>query len=119
MSTKKPPVKRLSQDDKQLLITLETNAVNKGGVMDLAVLTEDQIDTIKKWHDCKFVGFGRVDDDRATVYHFELSDEAWDKAHKLRRQAYVANNGRKKWIDRKGCEVMPNQIDFLTSEAYA
>jgi hypothetical protein len=84
------------KDQVTLLLYLETRAVDHGGVVDIDHMNNDDVMQAKLWADSRYIGFGRI---RAPVFgHWvELSDEAWDDAHRFRRERAARMLANRTW----------------------
>jgi len=82
----------MTSDERNLLLYLETRAVDFGGKVDTKHMNKEDMDIAKKWNDEGFVKFGRIKFhsivDRSTHW-CELSDEAWNIAHAERKARCV------------------------------
>jgi hypothetical protein len=86
---------RRRKEYKALLLYLETCAVDHGGLVDHTRLTAEDFAQIALWVNCDFLRwqstggleFGPLPLDRhPRSYLVELSNDAWEEAHKLRRR---------------------------------
>jgi len=90
----------ISKNELSLLLFFETCAVDRGGLVDIRRMNEDDVRIAKNWSAAGFVGFGRVkyDDIKSTYSHWcELSDEAWTIAHQGRRLRCARLTERREW----------------------
>ena len=77
----------MTSDERNLLLYLETCAVDHGGKVDTKHMNKEDMDIAKKWNDERFVKFGRIKFHSITVgtHWCEVSDEAWNIAHAERK----------------------------------
>jgi len=87
----------LNRDEKSLLMFLETQAVDQGGLVNLVRMNEDDHAILKRWTESGFVKSGRVcsaDIERLKLSSgrtkqrtmwAQLSEDAFEAAHKERR----------------------------------
>src|SRR3990167_4301641 len=84
----------MTKEEKNLLLYMETQAVDYGGKLQSVRMNADDFAIAKRWNDTKFVRFGRIayhDIPQDGVNGFPrnhwcvLSDEAWMAAHAERR----------------------------------
>jgi len=81
----------LTSDERNLLLYLETRAVDHGGKVDAQHMNKEDFDIVQKWNKEGFVKFGRIRFHSIigrSVHWCELSEEAWDLAHAERRAKY-------------------------------
>jgi hypothetical protein len=90
----------LTKDEASLLLYLETCAVDYGGKVDLRHMNPLDLMALANWTNAGFVDSGRI---RFKDIHFHrsywvvLSDEAWEMAHKLRRERCERLYSRRAW----------------------
>lgn len=78
----------MTSDERNLLLYLETRAVDHGGLVDAKHMNTEDFDIAKKWNEIRFVEFGRIKFHSIigeTTHWCELSEEAWKLAHAERR----------------------------------
>ncbi len=78
----------MTSDERNLLLYLETRAVDHGGIVDTKHMNKEDMDIAGKWNNEGFVKFGRIKFHSITsagTYWCELSDEAWNLAHAERK----------------------------------
>lgn len=78
----------MSKDEKSLLLFFECRIVDKGGRVNSAHMNNADRNIANRWADEKFIRFGRIaieDCDADGSLWVTFSDEAWETAHKLRR----------------------------------
>jgi hypothetical protein len=77
----------MNRDERSLLLFLETRAVDHGGLVDTVHMNEDDVEIAKRWTKEGFLEYGRVcaADVKSCTAWVELSEEAWELAHKERR----------------------------------
>ena len=78
----------MSKSERSLLLYFESCAVNQTGRIDSRKMNANDFTIAKKWNESKFVKFGRIsfkDIMRNFTNWCELSDEAWELAHKERK----------------------------------
>lgn len=84
----------MTSDERNLLLYLETRAVDHGGKVDAQHMNKEDFEISEKWNKEGFVRFGRIKFHSITkgkgrtscVSHWcELSEEAWKLAHAERR----------------------------------
>ncbi|MEE9158957.1 MAG: hypothetical protein V3U60_11285 [Gammaproteobacteria bacterium] len=95
----------MSRDERSLLLYLETCAVDLCGRVDGCHMNEDDFDIAKGWNESGFVSFGRIvikDHNRQGGNWAELSEDAWELAHKERRARQERNPRRYKTTAEKG-----------------
>lgn len=82
----------ISRDELSLLLYLETQAVDYGGALESARMSNADFQIATRWHEEKFIQFERIP--RAKIkthngiardHRVVLSDEAWTLAHAERR----------------------------------
>ena len=79
-----------TQDEKSLLLYMETQAVDYGGKLQSVRMRAADFALAKRWHDAGFVQFGLIANIKTTDGYARdlwciLSDEAWGIAHAERR----------------------------------
>ena len=81
----------MTSDERNLLLYLETCAVDHGGLVDTKHMNKEDIDIAKKWNNEGFVKFGRIKFNSIIekTHWCELSDEAWNVAHTGRKARCV------------------------------
>lgn len=90
-------LKDFSRDERSLLLYLETCAVDLCGRFDDRRINDADRATMKEWHVVGFIDYGRIvaaDANRQGAKWVELSEEAWDLAHKERRDRAARNQRR-------------------------
>ena len=78
----------MTSDERNLLLYLETRAVDYGGLVDTNHMNKEDMDIAKKWNEEGFLKFGRIRFRSITTvgtHWCELSDEAWNLAHTERK----------------------------------
>lgn len=77
----------MTSDERNLLLYLETRAVDYGGKVDIIHVNKEDLDIAEKWNKEGFIKFGRIRAHSIRVFaHWcELSEEAWKLAHAERR----------------------------------
>lgn len=92
----------MTADERNLLLYLETRAVDHGGLVDIKHMNKEDMDIAKKWNDEGFIGFGRIKFHSITVssHWTELSEEAWNLAHAERKAKCVRVMARQHPIDK-------------------
>lgn len=91
-------VKDMNQEERSLLLFLETRAVDYGGRVDTAHMNELDMEIARSWHAMKFIQFGRIriaDHNPGGTHWVYLSRDAWEIAHKLRHI-----RAERMWINR-------------------
>ena len=97
-----------TKDEKSLLLYLETRAVDYSGRVDGRHMNNDDMKIAKGWSESGFIRFGRLlcaeirslqerYGKRVSTHWVELTDEAWQFAHKLRKEKAIrtmAKEGR-------------------------
>ncbi len=81
-------VKKMTSDEKSLLLYFETCLVDAYGKADSRRMNKDDFDIAKKWNESGFVTFGRIkskDIINNNTHWVRFSEEAWELAHKERR----------------------------------
>lgn len=82
-------LKNMTNDERSLLLYLETRAVGYGGLVAPRHMNAEDFCIAKKWDKEGFIGFGRLVSESCnytTCSHWvTLSEEAWELAHKERR----------------------------------
>jgi len=94
----------MTSDERNLLLYLETRAVDFGGLVDAKHMNKEDMEIAEKWDKEGFVKFGRIKFHSIAVssHWCELSDEAWNIAH-AERKARCARIMSKQTID-KTCD---------------
>lgn len=96
----------MTSDEKSLLLFLETQAVDYGGLVETKKrMNKEDFDIAKKWNEEGFVKFGRIKFHSIigkSTHWCELSDEAWNIAH-AERKARCARIMSRQTID-KTCD---------------
>lgn len=77
----------MNSNERNLLLYLETRAVDHGGLVDAKHMNTEDFDMAEKWNKEGFVKFGRIKFHSIAVssHWCELSKEAWKLAHAERR----------------------------------
>ena len=78
----------MNADERNLLLYLETRAVDYGGIVDLKHMNKEDMKIADKWNAEGFIKSGRIKFHSITSegsYWCELSEEAWKLAHAERR----------------------------------
>lgn len=78
----------MTSDERNLLLYLETRAVDYGGKVDAQHMNKEDFDIVQKWNKEGFVKFGRIKFHSIigkSTHWCELSEEAWNLAHAERR----------------------------------
>ena len=77
----------MTSDERNLLLYLETRAVDYGGIVDTKHMNKEDMEIAEKWDKEGFVKFGHIKFHSITVgtHWCELSEEAWNLAHTERR----------------------------------
>lgn len=77
----------MTSDERNLLLYLETRAVDHGGKVDAKHMNKEDMDIVKKWNEEGFIKFGRIRFHSIieSTHWCELSDEAWTLAHTERK----------------------------------
>jgi len=95
----------MTKDEKNLLLYLETRAVDHGGRVDVTHMNQHDFDLSKKWNDEKFISFGRVysKDCKSGLTlgltrWVELSEAAWKAAHDERRARAARMWAKRTWL---------------------
>ena len=80
-------LKAMTSDERNLLLYLETCAVDYGGLVDIKHMDKEDMDIAEKWDKEGFVKFGRIKFHSIikSTHWCELSEEAWNLAHAERR----------------------------------
>lgn len=82
--------KELTKDEENLLMFLEYTAVDQWGwIDDMRKLNQDDLVIMEKWNEENFIFSKRgrnISDGKQLTYIVKLSDEAWELAHKLRKE---------------------------------
>lgn len=89
----------MTSDERNLLLYLETRAVDYGGIVDTKHMNKEDMDIAKKWNDEEFVKFGRIKFHSLTStgsYWVELSEVAWKLAHEERKARCIRIMERQK-----------------------
>ncbi len=91
----------MTSDERNLLLYLETRAVDHGGIVDTKHMNKEDMDIAGKWNNEGFVKFGRIKFHSIIVgtHWCELSDEAWNIAH-AERKARCARIMSRQTIDK-------------------
>jgi len=95
---------RLSDMDKaerSLLLYFETCAVDRGGLVDLRRMNDEDKGIKDQWNMDEFVLFGRVrfaDVKNYGTHWCELSNEAWEIAHLERMARHIRMNNKRRWL---------------------
>lgn len=87
-------MRELNKKEKSLLLFFETCMVDNSAKVKSAHMNKDDFEIAKRWNEEGFIKFGRIEARKIMsqqqffkdTYYVELSDEAWDIAHKLRRE---------------------------------
>lgn len=95
----------LSNRELNLLLFLETQAVDNGGKVRGNRMNKEEFDTAKAWNESGFVQFGRlkmadIDSERTqdvSTHWVRLSEAAWAAAHKERRARAVRSERVKEY----------------------
>ena len=95
----------MNKNDKNLLLYLETCAVDYGGKVNLVHMNKEDRDIAKKWNDEKFISFGRIvfadcvitERLKAITHWVELSESAWKAAHDERRARATRLWAKRTW----------------------
>lgn len=107
MSTKN--LNTMSKDEINLLLYLESRAHDYGGLvavvqgpMKSPIMNNIDMDIAKGWNDEGFILFGRISSEslktiKGGTHWCELSEEAWELAHKARREKYEKNKQYRTW----------------------
>ena len=78
----------MTSDERNLLLYLETRAVDYGGLVDTKHMNKEDMDIAKKWNEEGFLKFGRIRFHSITsagTYWCELPNEVWNLAHTERK----------------------------------
>lgn len=90
-------IEEMSRDEKSFLLYAETRAVDHGGLLDMRQCNQEDAEIGKKWNDSGFMEYKRFTkrdadgDVESLTYRVVLSDEAWETAHKIRRDRAERN----------------------------
>lgn len=97
-------MRELDRKEKSILLYLETCLVDSSGRVDLRRMNEEEINKVKIWSEDKFVILNRLPSemvfgDNRSPSHFKhyvvFSDEAWEIAHKERRDRSIRTYWKK------------------------
>jgi hypothetical protein len=80
--------KTMTKDELRLLLYLETQAVDHGGMVDARRMNAEDVKIAKQWTKAGFIDFGRIASDYCTetmTFWVCLSSEAWQAAHEGRK----------------------------------
>jgi len=89
----------MSDDEKSLLLFLETRAVDYDGRVKTAHMNKEDFEIAERWNKDGFVQFGRIrasDINNDGSHWVRLSDQAWISAHSLRQE-----RGKRRWDKRR------------------
>ena len=83
----------LSKDEKSLLLYFETCAVDNTGRVDQLKMNDIDREIAERWNSEGYIKYGRIcykdcigNQIKQLTHFIFLSEEAWDKVHKLRRE---------------------------------
>ena len=92
-----------TRDERSLLLFLETQDVDHGGKVLAASMNDDDRAIAKRWNEAGFIGYGRIrsadilaSQDGRTAW-VELSDEAFEAAHKEQRARSARLRDKRVW----------------------
>lgn len=101
-------LEELTKDERSLLLFLETQAVDYGGVVDVAHMNRDDFAIAERWKGSGLIEFGRIASacisrspapNRMRPTHWvHLSDEAFALAHEERKARSARMWERRKWM---------------------
>ncbi len=97
-------LKNMSNDERSLLLFLETRAVDYGGRVNTKHMNKEDFSIAKTWDKEKFISFCRIvlrDVNKDGTHGVKLSEEAWNLAHKERRARFERLWARRNWITTK------------------
>ncbi len=97
-------LKKMSKDERSLLLFLETRQVDYGGRVNLQHMNKEDMDIAQKWNNEGFIGFGRIvarniNSDGSSWC--KLSEEAFKLAHKERKARAKRMWENRTWISTK------------------
>ena len=80
---------KMTRTEKSLLLFFEARATDNNGSVLAPNMNSEDFDIAKKWNEEGFVKFGRIASEHVTAqrgaYWCNLSEEAWEIAHALRK----------------------------------
>lgn len=92
------PTEITTKDERSLLLYFEDCAVNKSGRTNGRHMNDEDSEVARRWNKSGFVNSGRIVHkhcDHSGSTWCRLSDEAWEKASKLRKE-----RGQRLWENR-------------------
>lgn len=96
----------LSKDERNLLLYIETCAVDYGGLVHSQRVNEDDREILKRWNESGFVSFSRITfasmqllNDKCNTDLVRLSEDAWKLAHEERRARSVRMSSKSPYRD--------------------
>jgi len=94
-------IEKMSKDEKDLLMHLETRAVDYGGRVVMTHMNGTDVTIIKRWAKKGFIGFGRIrfEDTKAfsSTHWCEFTAESWKVVHQLRLARAKRVFGGRRW----------------------
>jgi len=99
-------LEELSKDERNLLLYIETCAVDYGGLVHSQRINGDDREILKRWNESGFVSFSRITFASIQLLHdkhntdlVRLSEEAWKLAHEERRARNVRMSSKSPYCD--------------------
>ena len=93
----------LTKEEKSLLLYLEARSVDSRGSIHQKNLNADDFQTLHKWQEAEYVQFGRIASASQKLtegagYWCELSQEAWEDAHRERKARAARMKEKRQWV---------------------
>jgi len=100
-------LEEMTKDERSLILFLETQAVDHGGIVDVAHMNGDDFEIAERWTGTGFAKVGRIAFEfipkhpsmgrRAPTHWVHLSDEAFAMAHEERKARAGRVWGKRLW----------------------
>lgn len=96
----------MTKDERSLLLFLETQAVDYGGLVDVRHMNEDDCNIASDWNECGFITYKRISfysikavstATRKPTHYVILSEEAFRLAHEERIARVVRMFEKRTW----------------------
>lgn len=103
-----PSLETLSRDEKSLLLYFESRCVDSRGTVSTPQMNADDFEIAERWTEIGFIEFGRLSyesvtaiqgiiNKSGTTHYVQLSPEAWELAHAVRRARAERDYANRKW----------------------